>query len=43
MYLPEVEKKLGKLQEMHIRLSNRIIVKILYGVVTVVPTRTPIR
>ena len=27
MYLLEVEKKLGKLQEMHSRLSNRVIVK----------------
>ena len=43
MYLLEVEKKLGKLQEMHSRLSNRVIVKILYGVVTVVPMRTPIQ
>ena len=42
-YLLEVEKKLGKLQEMHSRLSNRVIVKILYRVVTVMPMRTPIQ
>ena len=38
-----MEKKLGKLQEMHSRLSNRVIVKILYRVVTVIPMRTPIQ
>ena len=43
MYLLEVEKKPGELQEMPSRLSNRVIVKILYGVVTVVPMRTPIQ
>ena len=37
IYLLEVEKKLGKLQEMHSRLSNRVIVKFLYRVMTVIP------
>ena len=40
-YLAEVEKP-GKLQEMHCRLSNMTIVKILFRVATVVPMRTTV-
>ena len=43
MYLVEVEKKWEKLQDMHSTLSNRVIVKILYRVVTIVPMHTPIQ